>query len=539
MLQIEINQIVSFLNRKNRWWFPLITGFFFSLCFPPFNADSHWLLFPFPFLSFGILLPLLGLSVQKPLKRAVFHCYLYSYALSIGQYYWLIFDNVEGVWHLIILGLLLGSAVMGLIFLAAALLFRITYKQFPRLYIFLFPAIWVLIDYFRTLGDLAFPWSFLGYSLTSVLPLSQIASVTGVWGLTYLILLGNMLLWDLGVTCYNKKAIERNLIYTGLFSCFLIAVSIWGAIRMNHPPVSSTAKISVLQGNLDQISVGNNSLDTAFSVLGSQMLAVSAEKPDLIISSESSILSFVARRADHSHIVRKLVNSAGAPLFFGSLHWDKGPSGSPYEYLVYNTAFLAEPDRLDFSFYHKIKLVPFSEAIPFEVQFPILSRINLGEADFQRGKEFTVFNVGKTIKAATLICYEAIFPEFVQQFAKKDANLLVMLTNDGWFGRSTGPYTHAEMARMRAIENGIPIARSANSGISMFVDAYGRIDGKTGLYERTTVTRAIHPVNLKTFYSRWGNWVVKLCLIMFIGSCLWLIIKNAKRMKTLQTSSRN
>ena len=526
MLQITIKQIVSFFDQKNRWWFPLISGLLFSLCYPPFNADSHWLLFPFPFLSFGILLPLLGLSLQKPFKRAVFHCYLYSFALSIGQYYWLIFDKVEGLWHLIILGLLLGSAVMALIFLGAALLFRLIYRNFPKLYIVLFPAVWVLIDYIRTLGDLGFPWSFLGYALTPVLPLSQLASVTGVWGLTYLTLLGNMLLWELISSCHKNRLTVRKWLYAGAFVLFLIAVSIWGIIRMNKTPVTSAVKVSVLQGNLDQFNWGNSSLDTAFAVLGSQMQEVSKEKPDLVVSSESSILSFVARRSDHSQMLRDIVNSAGVPLVFGSLHWDNGPAGSPYEYLVYNTAFLAQPGQKEFQFYHKIKLVPFSEAIPFEVQFPILSRVNLGEADFQRGKEHTIFNVGSTIKAAPLICYEAIFPEFVQQFAKKGANLLVMITNDGWFGKSTGPYHHAEMARMRAIECGIPIARSANSGISMFVDAYGRIGARTGLYERTMITQEIYPVNLETIYTKWGAWLVKLCFLIASCSLVWVIFRK-------------
>ena len=525
MLQIKINQIVSFFNQKNRWWFSLISGFLFSLCFPPFNADTHWLLFPLPFLSFGVLLPLLGLSVQKPLKKAVFHCYLYSFALSLGQYYWLIFDKVEGLWHLIVLGLLLGSAVMALIFLGAALLFRIVYRNFPRLYIILFPAVWVLIDYVRTLGDLGFPWSFLGYALTPVLPLSQLASITGVWGLTYLALLGNMILWELISSCHKNRLTIGKWLNAGAFVLFLIVVSIWGLIRMNHPPATSAVKITLLQGNLDQFNWGNNSLDTAFEVLGSQMQEASLEKPDLVISSESSILSFVARRPDHNQRLREIVNSAGVPLVFGSLHWDDGPTGSPYEYLVYNTAFLAQPGQNDFQFYHKIKLVPFSEAIPFEVQFPILSRINLGEADFKRGKDYTIFNVGSSIKAAPLICYEAIFPEFVREFAKKGANLLVMITNDGWFGKSTGPYHHAEMARLRAIECGIPIARSANSGISMFVDAYGRLGGRTGLYERTMITQKVYPVNLETIYTKWGAWLVKLCFLIASCSLVWMIFK--------------
>ena len=215
---------------------------------------------------------------------------------------------------------------MALIFLGAALLFRIVYRNFPRLYIILFTAVWVLIDYVRTLGDLGFPWSFLGYALTPVLPLSQLASITGVWGLTYLALLGNMILWELISSCHKNRLTIGKWLNAGAFVLFLIVVSIWGMIRMNHPPATSAVKITLLQGNLDQFNWGNNSLDTAFEVLGSQMQEASLEKPDLVISSESSILSFVARRPDHNQRLREIVNSAGVPLVFGSLHWDDGPT---------------------------------------------------------------------------------------------------------------------------------------------------------------------------------------------------------------------
>lgn len=527
MLQI-IKKIITYFSVKNRWWFPIITGLSFSLCFPPFNSDTHWLLTPMPLLSFIILIPLLGFSIQNSFKKAFFQSYLYSFSVALGQYYWLVFVTVEGVWHLIVLGLFVGSAIIGLIFLGAAFLFRFFFKKYPKLYILLFPSVWVLIDYLRTLGDLGFPWSFLGYSLTSLLPLSQIASITGVWGLTFLILLANMLFWDLCMGYYNGLKMTQKWIRIGLFIFSLAIISLWGFSRMKQLPQTEPAKVSILQGNLDQFHWESNSLDTAFSVLESQVHAVSLEKPQLIISSESSLLSFVARRFDDSQRVRKIVNSSGIPLIFGSLHWDKGQTGSFYEYLVYNTAFLAEPGKMDFSFYHKIKLLPFSEAMPFEGRFPILSRVNLGESDFQRGKELKIFNIGNSIKAVPLICYEAVFPDFVRKFAGNKGNLLVMITNDGWFGKSTGPYQHAEMARMRSIENGIPIVRSANSGISMFVDAYGRITGRTGLYERISITQPVHPVNLNTIYSRYGDWFVKICFFIVLFSFALSLFKRIK-----------
>ena len=118
--------------------------------------------------------------------------------------------------------------------------------------------------------------------------------------------------------------------------------------------------------------------------------------------------------------------------------------------------------------------MPFSEALPFQGIFPILSRVNLGQADFKSGATPVIYSIGSDIRAVPLICYEIIYPGFVRGRLTSAANLLVNVTNDGWFGKSSGPFQHAVMARQRCIENGVSLARCANSGISMLVDRCGR-----------------------------------------------------------------
>jgi apolipoprotein N-acyltransferase len=234
----------------------------------------------------------------------------------------------------------------------------------------------------------------------------------------------------------------------------------------------------------------------------------------LIVGSESALLCFLARRPTLSARVQKWVDSTHIPFTFGALHWDKAPTGSYYNYLVYNSAVLAQPRNTDFQQYFKIKLVPFSEALPFEARFPIVSRVNLGEADFQRGKELTVFEIGDRIKAAPFICYEIIYPGFVQKRLAQGANLIMTITNDGWFGKTSGPYQHATMARMRSIENGVSLVRCANSGFSMIVDPFGRVNSQTKLFERTLLTGTVTLANPGTFYSKTGDWFVTVCLLI-------------------------
>jgi apolipoprotein N-acyltransferase len=176
-----------------------------------------------------------------------------------------------------------------------------------------------------------------------------------------------------------------------------------------------------------------------------------------------------------------------------------------------------------------MNLVPFSEALPFQGLFPILSRVNLGQADFKRGVTPVIFPIGKDIKAVPLVCYEIIYPGFVRGRLTKSTNLLVNVTNDGWFGKSSGPFQHAVMSRQRCIENGISLARCANSGISMLVDQYGRILSKTRLNERTSLSGAIPLTRVQTLYSRWGDWPVILSWSLAVLLTVLMVFKRRNK----------
>ncbi len=468
-----------------------------------------------------------------PLRRAVGHAYLYGVAASIGQYYWLVFDKVEGLWAIVLAGLAGICALIGLVYLAAGLLFRVAARFLPRGVVLIFPAIWVLIDYFRTLGELAFPWAFLGYSLTPILPLAQLASVTGVWGLTFLLVCGNVIVYQLLRKIKRGERLIMSAWHTGLFVATLILMTLAGVYRLGHHTQKiPEKKISLLQTNMDQFNWGSRSIDTAFTVTGAMVAAAAAERPALMVLPESALLCFVTRHKTYAETVKNWTRTTRVPLLFGALDWEQPESNSPYEYFVYNSAFLADTAET-FRVYHKINLVPFSEGMPFEARFPILSRVNLGEADFQRGSDETVFDIGP-VRAAPFICYEGNFPDFVRHRVVRGANLLVVMTNDGWFGRSSGPYHHAMMARMRSIENGVSLARCANSGLSMFVDPVGRLIATTSLYTRETLTRTVPIYKAPTLYTKFGDWFVALCgIIVLIGLVIARIRKNGVVMAVL------
>ena len=516
MLQIIIKKIADYGILKNRWWIPLITGLSFALCLPPFNHEYNPVFAPFPLLSFVILIPLMFFSMLKPFKKAVLFTFLYSFSAALVQFYWIGFVTAEGLWHLILLGLVLISAGIGTVFLIAGMLFRLTIRFTGRFYIVIFPAIWIGIDFLRTVGDVAFPWSFLGYSLTPFLPVAQFATITGVWGLTYIIVFGNILIWEILLSYYNNQNQAQKIIHAAIFALFLSGVSVWGYLKLKGPQHTESSHIALLQSNLDQFHWGNNSLDSAFSITETMVRTAALKKPELIIGPESALLCFLERRPDLSSKVKSWATIINTPILLGALHWDKAPPGALYEYIVYNSAFLIEPDTYIMEHYNKQKLVPFSEKMPFENLFPILSRVNLGEADFHSGVDSVVFSPDKKIKGAPFICYEIIFPSFVQQRLKKGANLIITMTNDGWFGKTSAPYQHAIMARMRAIENRISVVRCANSGISMFIDPFGRVLKKSELYTRAVIDGDIQLKTADTFYSKYGDWFVLICLLVSV-----------------------
>ena len=526
MLQI-IKLFINYYKKRNRWWIPLVTGIPCSLCLLPFNHEIHWVFAFFPLFSFFALIPLFFFSLHTSLVRTLFHVYLFSLPIALGQCFWLIFVKIEGLWVLIIAGMVLLAAYVALFYTAAGIAFRLIYKKFPGLTVLLFPCCWIVIDFSRTLGDISFPWGFLGYNMTPLLPVSQLAAITGVWGLTFLIVMGNVLVWNTLIQWYRKDRLRIPMIKNAVFCLLLVAVIIWGWFRIAKKEEGRTpVKLAILQTALDQLNWGSNSLDTAFAITDSMVFTAAESKPDLIVGPESALLCYLARQRKYARRVRSWANSTNVPIFLGALHWEKPSKASAYQYYVYNTAFLVKPSQRALEPYRKIKLVPFSEAIPFEGLFPILSRVNLGEADFQRGKEATIFSIHDSITFAPFICYESIYPGFVQKRLRQGGKLIVHITNDGWFGKTTGPYQHAIMARMRAIENGVAMARCAITGISMFIDPLGRILQHTKLGKRVIIEDVLPLQEAKTFYSRFGDWFVVVCMIIILGTTTVISIKK-------------
>lgn len=520
--------IGKWYNSKNRWWLPLIAGFFYSFCYAPFNHETHPALFFFPFLSFFVLIPLFFFALEKPRKRAVLKTYLFGITASLTQFYWLANVTLEGLWHLIMIALCALTLFIALLYLFYGMLFRICVNRFGSLYMILFPAVWIIIEYARALGDMSFPWALLGYSLAPILPLAQLSSITGVYGLSFVIVFMNILFYELIIAIYRNNRIRFRLLQLAGFVLSLIIVSVWGGLRIkSHAGFNNTLRVSLIQSNMDQGNWNAGiSLDTSMAIIERLVKTAAEDNPDLIILPESGIYCYLERNLRMKNRILSWSEAINIPLIFGTLHWERERDNPYYKYKVYNAVFSLDKGQSVFEHYYKIKLVPFSEALPFEGAFPILSRVNLGESDFQRGAEEKLLSIGGKYHTAPFICYEIIYPDFVRRRVNAGANLLVNVTNDGWWGRSNGPFHHAAMARMRSIENGVSLARCANSGISMLVDPVGRIICTKGLYKRAVLTGAIPYDRIDTFYSKFGDWIIRTSLIIVILAIANLYIQK-------------
>lgn len=272
-------------------------------------------------------------------------------------------------------------------------------------------------------------------------------------------------------------------------------------------------RVAIIQGNIDPYQKWEKeNRERSFFIYDSLSTAVGKDNVDLIIWPETATPAYLLRSRQKLPWVTGLVEKLNTPIFTGTpdYEWiDK------INYKSYNSITLIDKKEGPFDVYSKMRLVPFGERIPYQDFFffikILLSKFNLGEGNFSPGDSLKLFqiklrqNSGKKIEIGGVICFESIFPEFVGTMVKKGAEIIVILTNDGWYKRTGAPYQHAQMAVFRAIENRIDIARCANTGISMTIDKFGTIRKETGIFEKAVIIDEIETRNRLTFFTKHGH----------------------------------
>ena len=361
------------------------------------------------------------------------------------------------------------------------------------------PFVWVATELARTHLFGGFPWVLVGYSQTTVLPVAQLASVVGVYGLSALVIAGSVAV----VVTVLPEAGRGRFAAVGATLGVVAAVVVWGQARVSGgglTTVGDRVRVGVVQGNVDQAEKWD---PTRAGSIFDEYLRLTERAIDegarLVLWPESSTPFSFGEDPAGAERVRALARATGTTLLIGS---NEVVAGSPPRW--YNAAYQIRPDGEVGGIYRKIHLVPFGEYVPLKRLLFFAAPLVEAVSDFSPGDEAVVFESGGH-RFSTAICYEIVYPSLVRRFVGGGSELLTTITNDAWFGRSGAPYQHFEQASMRAIEEGRYLVRAANTGISGIVDPYGRVVARSDLFETAVLTAEVRYIDLRTVYARIGD----------------------------------
>ena len=480
----------------------LLTSVGLILSFPPF---------PTGLVATVALVPFFFYLRGKNLWEAFKGGYAVGLIWAGGTIYWIGWATVLGL-----LGVLL---ILPLYFTLFAALQAWFFRKWGEFSIVAAPFVWTGIEMISSWGALGFPWNSLAYTQTYYPPLIQYVSITGAYGVTFWVVLLNVLFYFL---LTNLKSRRRCFIPLG--GIVFLVVLVWGHGRWvlsRESKPEETVTLALVQGNIDPHKKWTPSfIDSNFVVYRRLTRIAQREKPDLIVWPETATPCYLRYRFSYLNRVKSQVDSLGVPLLTGSPDYEWEGKG---KVKTYNGALLIHPNSWKIDRYHKMHLVPFSERVPLIEKIPFLyglsKKMDLDIGDFSPGDsvvvfEFTPQSMQKKVRFSVVICYESVFPYLVREFIQRGAQFLIVITNDGWFGRTSGPYQHAQIAVFRAIENRVWVARCANTGISEFIDPFGRIQERTGLYEEAVLTGSIGTGGGKTFFVAHGTFFPIFILIL-------------------------
>ena len=499
------------------------TGILLPFCFPKFD---------FGLLAWIVLIPLHIALAGARRGQAFWLGWLSGTAGFTGIMAWVVTAmNTYGKVPLALSYgiLLLLTAYLGLfvgIYSAGMVWFRML---IPRYGLFAAPCLWVATELVRTYLLSGLPWSLLGYSQYRQLDLIQISDHLGVYGVSFLIVLTNVALTELYLWLmplfrgFRPARLPWELVST---SAILVGLS-WAystslIVNEGFAQPKTSLRVGVVQPNVDQAMKWDQDFREETLQRFSRLTDSLHYGTDLVVWPEAATPFVYEVEPVYQHRMVAIANRISAPLLFGSpaLRYDQ--DRRPY---LLNSAYLLSPEGQLLGRYDKQHLVPFGEYIPLKssVLF-FLEKMVEGIGDFQAGPGPTILTFRpktpeqtldpRPVKFGVLICYEVIFPDLVRRMAANGAEFLVTITNDAWFGDSSAPLQHFSMVVFRSVENHLAFVRAANTGISGFIDPYGRILKSSAIFTQAALQDTIPIRQSRTFYSRYGDVFAYGCMII-------------------------
>ncbi|MDH3215732.1 MAG: apolipoprotein N-acyltransferase [Candidatus Krumholzibacteria bacterium] len=470
------------------------------------------------FLVFVAFLPVMVVLNRRPHPRSVFFKtgYLFGVAFFLGHLWWIVrlvpSSSITIPWLMapaLILLVLYLSVYPALVFW----LLRVLGRGVGVTSIFVVPPLWALTEVFRSSGELGFAWGAVGYALAPYPSLIQLAAVVGLFGVGALVMLVNML-WSRVFLARGLRAKAGYLLLGGGLIAVLSLHGNRSIVKVSERSGGEPFTIAVAQPNVDlAIKWDPAYTDSTFRLIERLCRRAAPMEPKMIVFPETSAPVYIRYRPQYMNLLLGIAREMRMAVYIGFLD---GRYDGPGDSLnVYNSCALFDVDG-QFLQYDKTHLLPFGEAIPFASKYPRLKKLDFGQANFQPGpsRELAASSVGKI---GPMICFESIFPDVARRLVGGGAEILVNITNDGWFGFTPGPYQHNEMAIFRAVENGRYLVRSANTGVSMVVDPVGRVVSALGLNEEGILIEDVELMSSQTIYTRLGNTPLIVAAILFVG----------------------
>ncbi|MCC7243460.1 MAG: apolipoprotein N-acyltransferase [Acidobacteria bacterium] len=378
-------------------------------------------------------------------------------------------------------------------------------------------AAWVSFEYVRGFLFGGFPWIPLGNTMVTLLPIAQLASAGGVYALSLFVGLINV-----GFALMVVSTPRGRRTAMALTLALVTLVSIWGGLRLSSNTLvesGTPVRVGLVQANIRQEDKWNGAKAGAIvdRYLALTRTAI-AEGAEFVIWPESATPFLFDEEPVGQALVRGFVERTGVPLLFGTDEVERGGSSR-----YYNSAYMLDSGGATAAVYRKIHLVPFGEYVPFKDLLFFVKPLVEAVSDFTPGAFVTMLPVNGHM-ASTAICYEVTYPSLMREAVRQGSELLTTVTNDAWYGESSAPFQHFEMAAMRAIEQGRYLVRAANTGISGIVDPYGRVIARTRLGETTVVVGEARFVQARTLYATMGDRVAHAAIVLTVlalAAALW------------------